>query len=88
MWPMTKKKIIQWKQTQKRDDRIGNSYYEHVKWFPSKHEQKCSWVESLKGQPSISSRDENTIAGIKNLLEVFNSRSDTEENKINVLEYI
>lgn len=64
------------------------SYYEHVKWFPRKHEHKSRWVEFLKGQPSITSRDENTITGIKNLLDVFNSRLDAEENKINVLEYM
>lgn len=67
---------------------FGYSYYEHVKWFPIKYERKSRWVEFLKGQPSIISRVENKITNIKNLLCVFNSRLDTEENKINVLEYI
>lgn len=39
-------------------------------------------MKFMKGQRNVTSRDENTITNIKNLLDVFNSRLDTAEKSI------
>lgn len=41
-------------------------------------------MEFMEGQRNVTSRDENTITNIKNLLDVFNSRLDTAEKSISL----
>lgn len=36
-------------------------------------------MEFMKRQTNVTSRDENTITNVKNLLDVFKSRLDTAE---------
>lgn len=36
-------------------------------------------MELMKGQPNVTSRDENAITNMKILLDVFKSRLDTAE---------
>lgn len=46
-------------------------------------------MELMKGQPNVTSRDENTITNMKMLLDVFKSRLDTAgKKKISVFECI
>lgn len=41
-------------------------------------------MELMKGQPNVTSRDENTITNMKMLLDVFKSRLDTAGKKKSV----